>query len=95
VALALQKIQVARASTGGPARLDSSTVISEEWLDSHGDARGSMTRPLVGGIGRIGDNPLCCSATRKRRAPRRMWPRNQAWLTGGFARPCVLMDDRR
>jgi len=85
-----QKIQVARHPQR-PSTLDYIQVISEEWLELHGDRRGSDDQALVGGIGRIGDQPVVAARHQQRTGtPRRMWPVNFAWPhRAAIARPCV------
>ena len=52
-----QKIQVARHPQR-PSCLDYIQLICDSWIELHGDRRGSDDMALVGGVGRIGDQPV-------------------------------------
>ena len=83
-----QKIQVARHPQR-PSTLDYIQVITDEWVELHGDRRGSDDQALVGGVGRIGDQGVVLLATKKAGTPRRTWPATSAWPPrGATARPC-------
>jgi acetyl-CoA carboxylase carboxyl transferase subunit alpha len=52
-----QRLQVARHPRR-PSTLDYIQAISEEWMELHGDRCGSDDRALIGGVGRLGGQPV-------------------------------------
>ena len=64
-----QKIQVARHPQR-PSTLDYIQVITDSWIELHGDRRGSDDRALVGGVGRIGQQPVVLLGHQKGRDTR-------------------------
>ena len=87
-----QKIQVARHPQR-PSTLDYIQVITEEWLELHGDRRGFNDRALVGGVGRIGDQAVVLLGQQKGRDTKENVARNFGMASpGGYRKAMRLMD---
>jgi len=87
-----QKIQVARHPQR-PSSLDYIQVITEEWLELHGDRRGSDDQALVGGVGRIGDQAVVLLGHQKGRDTKENVARNFGMASpGGYRKAMRLMD---
>jgi acetyl-CoA carboxylase carboxyl transferase subunit alpha len=83
-----QKIQVARH----PQR-PSIQVISDDWVELHGDRRGSDDQALVGGVGRIGDQGVVLLGHQKGRDTKENVARNFGMASpGGYRKAMRLMD---
>ena len=59
-----QKIQIARHSKR-PTFLDYVSMISEDWVELHGDRAGTDDRAIIGGIARIQGRPVMLIGTQK------------------------------
>jgi len=87
-----QKIQVARHPQR-PSTLDYIQVISDEWVELHGDRRGSDDQALVGGVGRIGDQGVVLLGHQKGRDTKENVARNFGMASpGGYRKAMRLMD---
>jgi len=87
-----QKIQVAR-HPHRPSTLDYIQMFCEEWVELHGDRRGSDDQALVGGIGRIGERSLLLLGHQKGRDTKENVARNFGMATpGGYRKALRLMD---
>jgi acetyl-CoA carboxylase carboxyl transferase subunit alpha len=87
-----QKIQVARHPQR-PSTLDYIQVITDEWIELHGDRRGSDDRALVGGIGRIGDRAVMLLGHQKGRDMKENVSRNFGMASpGGYRKALRLME---
>ena len=87
-----QKIQVARHPQR-PSTLDYIQVISDEWIELHGDRRGSDDQALVGGVGRIGDQPVLMLGHQKGRDTKENVARNFGMASpGGYRKAMRLME---
>ena len=87
-----QKIQVARHPQR-PSTLDYIQLISDEWVELHGDRRGSDDQALVGGVGRIGDQGVVLLGHQKGRDTKENVARNFGMASpGGYRKAMRLMD---
>ncbi len=87
-----QKIQVARHPQR-PSTLDYIQVITDEWLELHGDRRGSDDKALVGGVGRIGDQAVVLLGHQKGRDTKENVARNFGMASpGGYRKAMRLME---
>ncbi|MFY8149561.1 MAG: acetyl-CoA carboxylase carboxyltransferase subunit alpha [Prochlorococcaceae cyanobacterium] len=87
-----QKIQVARHPQR-PSTLDYIQLITEEWVELHGDRRGSDDRALVGGVGRIGDRSVLLLGHQKGRDTKENVARNFGMASpGGYRKAMRLME---
>ena len=87
-----QKIQVARHPQR-PSTLDYIQVISDEWVELHGDRRGSDDQALVGGVGRIGGQGVVLLGHQKGRYTKENVARNFGMASpGGYRKAMRLMD---
>ena len=87
-----QKIQVARHPQR-PSCLDYIQLISDTWIELHGDRCGSDDRALVGGIGRIGDQPVVMLGHQKGRDTKENVARNFGMASpGGYRKALRLME---
>jgi acetyl-CoA carboxylase carboxyl transferase subunit alpha len=87
-----QKMQVARHPQR-PSSLDYIQLICDDWLELHGDRRGSDDRALVGGIGRIGDQPVLLLGHQKGRDTKENVARNFGMASpGGYRKAMRLME---
>ena len=87
-----QKIQVARHPQR-PSCLDYIQLISDSWIELHGDRCGSDDRALVGGIGRIGDQAVVMLGHQKGRDTKENVARNFGMASpGGYRKALRLME---
>jgi acetyl-CoA carboxylase carboxyl transferase subunit alpha len=87
-----QKIQVARHPQR-PSTLDYIQVITDEWLELHGDRRGSDDQALVGGVGRIGEQGVVLLGHQKGRDTKENVARNFGMASpGGYRKAMRLME---
>ena len=87
-----QKIQVARHPQR-PSTLDYIQVITDEFLELHGDRRGSDDQALVGGVGRIGDQGVVLRGHQKGRDTKENVARNFGMASpGGYRKAMRLME---
>jgi acetyl-CoA carboxylase carboxyl transferase subunit alpha len=87
-----QKMQVARHPQR-PSSLDYIQLISDDWLELHGDRRGSDDRALVGGIGRIGEQPVLLLGHQKGRDTKENVARNFGMASpGGYRKAMRMME---
>jgi acetyl-CoA carboxylase carboxyl transferase subunit alpha len=87
-----QKIQVARHPQR-PSTLDYIQVITDEFIELHGDRRGSDDQALVGGVGRIGDQGVVLIGHQKGRDTKENVARNFGMASpGGYRKALRLMD---
>jgi acetyl-CoA carboxylase carboxyl transferase subunit alpha len=87
-----QKIQVARHPQR-PSTLDYIQVLTDEWIELHGDRRGSDDKALVGGVGRIGDRAVVLLGHQKGRDTRENVARNFGMASpGGYRKAMRLME---
>ncbi|MFO0039283.1 MAG: acetyl-CoA carboxylase carboxyltransferase subunit alpha [Synechococcaceae cyanobacterium] len=87
-----QKIQVARHPQR-PSTLDYIQVITDTWIELHGDRRGSDDRALVGGIGRIGEQAVVLLGHQKGRDMKENVARNFGMASpGGYRKAMRLME---
>jgi acetyl-CoA carboxylase carboxyl transferase subunit alpha len=86
-----QKIQVARHPQR-PSCLDFVQLISEEWIELHGDRRGSDDKALVAGLGRLGSRPVLFLGHQKGRDTKENVARNFGMASpGGYRKALRLM----
>jgi acetyl-CoA carboxylase carboxyl transferase subunit alpha len=87
-----QKIQVARHPQR-PSTLDYIQVLTDEFIEMHGDRRGSDDQALVGGVGRIGDQGVVVLGHQKGRDTKENVARNFGMASpGGYRKAMRLMD---
>ncbi len=87
-----QKIQVARHPQR-PSCLDYIQLICDSWIELHGDRRGSDDKALVGGVGRIGDQPVLVLGHQKGRDTKENVARNFGMASpGGYRKALRLME---
>ena len=87
-----QKIQVARHPQR-PSTLDYIQVICDDFLELHGDRRGSDDQALVGGVGRLGDRGVLLIGHQKGRDTRENVARNFGMASpGGYRKALRLME---
>jgi acetyl-CoA carboxylase carboxyl transferase subunit alpha len=87
-----QKIQVARHPQR-PSTLDYIQVLTDEFIELHGDRRGSDDQALVGGVGRIGDQGVVLIGHQKGRDTKENVARNFGMASpGGYRKAMRLMD---
>ncbi|CAK6692113.1 acetyl-CoA carboxylase carboxyltransferase subunit alpha [Synechococcus sp. CCY9201] len=87
-----QKIQVARHPQR-PSSLDYIQLITDEWIELHGDRRGSDDKALVGGVGRIGDRAVLLIGHQKGRDTKENVARNFGMASpGGYRKAMRLME---
>ncbi len=88
----MQRLQLARHPRR-PSTLDYIQAISDEWLELHGDRQGSDDPALVGGLGRIGDQPVVMLGHQKGRDTKDNVARNFGMASpGGYRKAMRLMD---
>jgi len=86
-----QKIQVARHPQR-PSCLDFVQLLSEEWIELHGDRRGSDDKALVAGLGRLGSRPVLFLGHQKGRDTKENVSRNFGMASpGGYRKALRLM----
>ncbi len=87
-----QRLQVARHPRR-PSTLDYIQAISDEWMELHGDRRGSDDPALVGGIGRLDGQPVVMLGHQKGRDTKDNIARNFGMATpGGYRKALRLME---
>ncbi|MFM2173699.1 MAG: hypothetical protein RLZZ54_1626 [Cyanobacteriota bacterium] len=87
-----QKIQVARHPQR-PSTLDYIQVLTDEFIEMHGDRRGSDDQALVGGVGRIGDQGVVLLGHQKGRDTKENVARNFGMASpGGYRKAMRLME---
>ncbi len=87
-----QKIQVAR-HPHRPSTLDFIQMFCDDWVELHGDRRGSDDQALVGGIGRLGDCSVLLLGHQKGRDTKENVARNFGMATpGGYRKALRLME---
>ena len=87
-----KKIQVARHPQR-PSTLDYIQVVTDEFIELHGDRRGGDDQALVGGIGRIGDQGVVLLGHQKGRDTKENVARNFGMASpGGYRKAMRLMD---
>jgi acetyl-CoA carboxylase carboxyl transferase subunit alpha len=87
-----QKIQVARHPQR-PSTLDYIQVITDEFIELHGDRRGSDDQALVGGVGRIGQQGVVLLGHQKGRDTKENVARNFGMASpGGYRKAMRLME---
>ena len=87
-----QKIQVARHPQR-PSSLDYIQLITDHWIELHGDRCGGDDKALVGGIGRIGDRSLLLLGHQKGRDTKENVARNFGMASpGGYRKALRLME---
>ncbi len=88
----MQRLQLARHPRR-PSTLDYIQAISDEWLELHGDRQGSDDPALVGGLGRIGNQPVVMLGHQKGRDTKDNVARNFGMASpGGYRKAMRLMD---
>jgi len=87
-----QKLQVARHPRR-PSTLDYIQAISDEWMELHGDRRGSDDPALVGGVGRLDGQPVVMLGHQKGRDTKDNVARNFGMpAPGGYRKALRLME---
>ena len=87
-----QKIQVARHPQR-PSTLDYIQLLTDSWIELHGDRRGSDDKALVGGVGRIGDQSVVLLGHQKGRDTKENVSRNFGMASpGGYRKAMRLME---
>ena len=87
-----QKIQVAR-HPHRPSTLDFIQMFCDDWVELHGDRRGSDDQALVGGLGRLGDRSVVLVGHQKERDTKENVARNFGMATpGGYRKALRLME---
>jgi acetyl-CoA carboxylase carboxyl transferase subunit alpha len=87
-----QKIQVARHPQR-PSCLDYIQLLCDSWIELHGDRRGSDDKALVGGVGRIGEQPVVVLGHQKGRDTKENVARNFGMASpGGYRKAMRLME---
>jgi acetyl-CoA carboxylase carboxyl transferase subunit alpha len=87
-----QKIQVARHPQR-PSTLDYIQLLTDSWIELHGDRRGSDDKALVGGVGRIGDQSVVLLGHQKGRDTKENVARNFGMASpGGYRKAMRLME---
>jgi acetyl-CoA carboxylase carboxyl transferase subunit alpha len=87
-----QKIQVARHPQR-PNTLDFIQLITDSWIELHGDRCGSDDKALVGGIGRIGEQAVLLLGHQKGRDTKENVVRNFGMASpGGYRKAMRLME---
>lgn len=87
-----QRLQVARHPRR-PSTLDYIQAISDEWMELHGDRGGSDDPALIGGVGRLGGQPVVMLGHQKGRDTKDNIARNFGMATpGGYRKAMRLME---
>ena len=87
-----QRLQVARHPRR-PSTLDYIQAISDEWMELHGDRTGGDDPALVGGVGRIGGQPVVMLGQQKGRDTKDNIARNFGMAApGGYRKALRLME---
>jgi acetyl-CoA carboxylase carboxyl transferase subunit alpha len=87
-----QRLQVARHPRR-PSTLDYIQAISDEWMELHGDRCGGDDPALVGGVGRLGGQPVVMLGQQKGRDTKDNITRNFGMASpGGYRKAMRLME---
>ncbi len=87
-----QRLQVARHPRR-PSTLDYIQAISDEWMELHGDRCGGDDPALVGGVGRLGGQPVVMLGQQKGRDTKDNIARNFGMAApGGYRKALRLME---
>ena len=87
-----QRLQLARHPRR-PSTLDYIQSISDEWMELHGDRRGSDDPALVGGVGRLAGRPVVMLGHQKGRDTKDNVARNFGMASpGGYRKAMRLME---
>ncbi len=87
-----QRLQVARHPRR-PSTLDYIQSISDEWMELHGDRCGYDDRALIGGVGRLGGQPVVMLGHQKGRDTKDNIARNFGMATpSGYRKALRLME---
>lgn len=87
-----QRLQVARHPRR-PSTLDYIQAISDEWMELHGDRCGSDDPALIGGVGRLGGQPVVMLGNQKGRDTKDNIARNFGMASpGGYRKAMRLME---
>ncbi len=87
-----QRLQVARHPRR-PSTLDYIQAISDEWMELHGDRCGSDDRALIGGVGRLGGQPVVLLGHQKGRDTKDNIARNFGMAApSGYRKALRLME---
>ncbi|MBD2042180.1 acetyl-CoA carboxylase carboxyltransferase subunit alpha [Microcoleus sp. FACHB-672] len=88
----MQRIQLARHPRR-PSTLDYIQAMSDEWMELHGDRRGSDDPALVGGVGRLAGRPVVMLGHQKGRDTKDNVARNFGMASpGGYRKAMRLME---
>lgn len=88
----LQRLQVARHPRR-PSTLDYIQAITDEWIELHGDRRGSDDKALVGGVARLAGRPVVMLGHQKGRDTKDNVARNFGMASpGGYRKAMRLME---
>lgn len=86
-----QKLQIARHPRR-PSTLDYIQAMTEDWIELHGDRRGSDDLALIGGIARLGGRPVMIIGHQKGRDTKDNVARNFGMASpGGYRKAIRLM----
>ena len=87
-----QRLQLARHPRR-PSTLDYIQAISDEWMELHGDRKGSDDPALVGGVGRVAGLPVVMLGNQKGRDTKDNIARNFGMASpGGYRKAMRLME---
>jgi len=87
-----QKLQLARHPRR-PSTLDYIQAISDEWMELHGDRRGSDDSAIVGGVARLAGRPVVILGNQKGRDTKDNIARNFGMASpGGYRKAMRLME---
>lgn len=87
-----QRLQVARHPRR-PSTLDYIQAISDEWMELHGDRGGGDDPALIGGVGRVGGQPVVMLGQQKGRDTKDNIARNFGMAApGGYRKAMRLME---
>ncbi|MGJ5674748.1 MAG: acetyl-CoA carboxylase carboxyltransferase subunit alpha [Nostochopsis sp.] len=87
-----QRLQVARHPRR-PSTLDYIQAITDEWMELHGDRSGSDDPALIGGVARLGEQPVVMLGHQKGRDTKDNIARNFGMATpGGYRKAMRLME---
>mgnify|MGYP006423525487 CR=1 FL=1 len=87
-----QRLQLARHPRR-PSTLDYIQTIADEWIELHGDRRGSDDPAIVAGLGRLSDRPVVMLGHQKGRDTKDNVARNFGMASpGGYRKAMRLMD---
>jgi acetyl-CoA carboxylase carboxyl transferase subunit alpha len=87
-----QRLQLARHPRR-PSTLDYIQAISDEWMELHGDRKGSDDPALVGGVGRVAGRPVVMLGNQKGRDTKDNIARNFGMASpGGYRKAMRLLE---